>query len=42
MAANSEIDVNALVEDHSDYLLSFAMSKLKDIDLDLHRHESTF
>jgi RNA polymerase sigma-70 factor (ECF subfamily) len=33
MAANSEIDVNALVEDHSDYLLSFAMSKLKDIDL---------
>lgn len=33
MAASSEIDVNALVEDHSDYLLSFAMSKLKDIDL---------
>jgi RNA polymerase sigma-70 factor (ECF subfamily) len=33
MTANSEIDVNALVDDHSDYLLSFAMSKLKDIDL---------
>lgn len=33
MAANSEIDVNALVDDHSDYLLSFAMSKLKDLDL---------
>ena len=33
MTANSEIDVNALVDDHSDYLLSFAMSKLKDLDL---------
>jgi RNA polymerase sigma-70 factor (TIGR02943 family) len=33
MTANSEIDVNQLVDDHSDYLLSFAMSKLKDIDL---------
>lgn len=33
MAEKSEIDVNSLVEDHSDYLLSFAMSKLKDIDL---------
>lgn len=33
MAANSEIDVNALVDDHSDYLLSFAMSKLNDLEL---------
>ena len=33
MTNNSEIDVNALVDDHSDYLLSFAMSKLKDLDL---------
>ncbi len=33
MTANSEIDVAQLVDDHSDYLLSFAMSKLKDLDL---------
>ncbi len=33
MTANLEIDVNKLVDEHSDYLLSFAMSKLNDLDL---------
>lgn len=42
MTTNSNIDVNALVDDHSDYLLSFAMSKLKDIDLAKDLVQDTF
>lgn len=30
---NTQIDTGQLVEDHSDYLLSFAMSKLQDLEL---------
>lgn len=42
MSSNAEIDLNALVEDHSDYLLSFAMSKLKDLDLAKDLVQDTF
>ena len=42
MAANSNIDLNSLLDDHSDYLLSFAMSKLKDIDLAKDLVQDTF
>ena len=33
MSTNNQIDPTKLVEDHSDYLFSFAMSKIRDIDL---------
>ena len=42
MSTNADIDVNALVEDHSDYLLSFAMSKLRDLDLAKDLVQDTF
>ncbi len=42
MSVNADIDVNALVEDHSDYLLSVAMSKLRDIDLAKDLVQDTF
>jgi len=42
MTAKPSINVNALVDDHSDYLLSFAMSKLKDIDLAKDLVQDTF
>lgn len=42
MSTNADIDVNTLVEDHSDYLLSFAMSKLRDLDLAKDLVQDTF
>jgi RNA polymerase sigma factor (sigma-70 family) len=42
MASKSDIDVNLLVEEHSDYLLSFAMSKLKDLELAKDLVQDTF
>jgi RNA polymerase sigma factor (sigma-70 family) len=37
-----KIDTGLLVEEHSDYLLSFAMSKLRDIDLSKDLVQDTF
>ena len=42
MATGTNIDVNTLVDEHSDYLLSFAMSKLKDLDLAKDLVQDTF
>lgn len=42
MSRNTDIDLNALVDDHSDYLLSFAMSKLRDLDLAKDLVQDTF
>jgi len=39
---NQDIDRAQLVEDHSDYLLSFAMTKLRDIDLAKDLVQDTF
>ncbi|MCH2224657.1 MAG: sigma-70 family RNA polymerase sigma factor [Crocinitomicaceae bacterium] len=42
MRTNLNIDPGALVDDHSDYLLSFAMTKLEDIDLAKDLVQDTF
>lgn len=40
--SNHDIDTGALVENHSDYLLSFAMSKLQDLELAKDLVQDTF
>ena len=40
--SNEKIDRAELVDEHSDYLLSFAMSKLRDIDLAKDLVQDTF
>jgi len=40
--STERIDTGLLVEEHSDYLLSFAMSKLRDIDLSKDLVQDTF
>ena len=40
--SNQDIDTSALVENHSDYLLSFAMSKLQDLELAKDLVQDTF
>ena len=40
--SQEEINTDNLIEDHSDYLLSFAMSKLRDIDLAKDLVQDTF
>jgi RNA polymerase sigma-70 factor (ECF subfamily) len=42
MAANINIDPGQMVDEHSDYLLSFAMSKIQDIDLSKDLVQDTF
>jgi RNA polymerase sigma factor (sigma-70 family) len=42
LSSEEEIDRTKLVDDHSDYLLSFAMSKLRDIDLAKDLVQDTF
>lgn len=42
MSENNNIDTASLVDNHSDYLLSFAMSKLRDIDLAKDLVQDTF
>ena len=38
----AQVDTGLLVEEHSDYLLTFAMSKLSDIDLSKDLVQDTF
>jgi len=42
LSTSINIDQTKLVEDHSDYLLSFAMSKIRDIDLAKDLVQDTF
>ena len=42
MKESAKIDTNDLVNDHSDYLLSFAMSKLRDLELAKDLVQDTF
>lgn len=42
MATKEKIDKGKLVDDHSDYLLSFAMSKLRDVELAKDLVQDTF
>ncbi len=42
MPSNTQIDSGKMVDDHSDYLLSFAMSKLQDVDLAKDLVQDTF
>ena len=42
MSENEEINPELLVENHGDYLLSFAMSKLRDLDLAKDLVQDTF
>ena len=39
---SAQVDTGLLVEEHSDYLLNFAMSKLRDIDLSKDLVQDTF
>ena len=42
MSETTNIDTSKMIDDHSDYLLSFAMSKLNDIDLAKDLVQDTF